>query len=499
MTSPTTVVPDAPASQRAGETGTPPGGALHRHWARIRGLATASAALGTVRRHWLAVVFGLSAAFAAVTVLVSAYPSERRWGELAAVSYAVSAVVAAARHRGTVVAVLLSFAGAMLVPLAWMASAGLAQPEVGVIIRSAAMFLHTGTPYASPAALAAAHTWTAYDPYLPALIAFGMPRALGAGLVTDPRIWFGAAFVITFAAALRVARVRRPVLWTALVMASPVVALPLSVGGDDLPVLGLLCLGLALADRTARDAPAGWRWPVAAGLALGLAAAMKATAWPALVVVLVLVARRGGWRATGWFSVTALGVAAVTDGPVVAASPAAAVANTVLYPLGLAKVASPAASVLPGYLLASAGPWGHWAALALLTAAGLGVGASLIVRPPKNAQAAGWRLVLGLTLMFAFAPASRVGYFLYPLGLAAWLLLSRGGGPGSARNSPRERDLLDEHGQPGFVEQVRGPQRQAVANVVETGSDLIQRHARQPRPGHPVGGELDRGGLHLGL
>ena len=26
--------------------------------------------------------------------------------------------------------------------------------------------------------------------------------------------------------------------------------------------------------------------------------------------------------------------------------------------------------------------------------------------------------------MFAFAPASRVGYFVYPLGLAAWLLTS---------------------------------------------------------------------------
>ncbi len=44
-------------------------------------------------------------------------------------------------------------------------------------------------------------------------------------------------------------------------------------------------------------------------------------------------------------------------------------------------------------------------------------------------RAAGWRLALGLALLFLLAPASRVGYFVYPLGLAAWLLLSRWPGP----------------------------------------------------------------------
>ena len=119
------------------------------------------------------------------------------------------------------------------------------------------------------------------------------------------------------------------------------------------------------------------------------------------------------------------GLMVATDGPVVAAHPAATVANTIMFPLGLAKVASPAASQLPGHLLANAGAWGHWAALALMAVAGAGVAASLIIRPPKDAQAAGWRLVLGLTLLFGLAPASRVGYFVYPAGLAAWLLLVR--------------------------------------------------------------------------
>jgi hypothetical protein len=164
---------------------------------------------------------------------------------------------------------------------------------------------------------------------------------------------------------------------------------------------------------------------VAAGLALGLAAAMKATAWPALAVTLVLLARRGGWRAAGWFTVAAAGVVMVTDGPVVAANPAATVANTVAFPLGLAKVASPAASQLPGHILAGIETWGHWAALALMVAAGAGMTVWLLIRPPGDAWTAGWRLVLGLTLLFGLAPASRVGYFVYPVGLAAWLLLVR--------------------------------------------------------------------------
>src|SRR2546430_4953459 len=60
--------------------------------------------------------------------------------------------------------------------------------------------------------------------------------------------------------------------WTALVTASPLIAFSLAVGGTDVPVLACLCLGFALLWRRPR--------PVLAGLALGAAAAMKATARP---------------------------------------------------------------------------------------------------------------------------------------------------------------------------------------------------------------------------
>jgi hypothetical protein len=56
--------------------------------------------------------------------------------------------------------------------------------------------------------------------------------------------------------------------------------------------------------------------------------------------------------------------------------------------------------------------------------AALAMTASLIAWPPRDEYAAGWRLVAGLTFVFLFAPASRFGYFVYPLGLSAWLLLA---------------------------------------------------------------------------
>jgi hypothetical protein len=422
MTPPTARVLERPRA--AAPVGEPGNGRRSRPgWPWFPRGARGRAAVAVIRREWVAGAFAGSAVFALITALTSFNAPERVWGAFAAVSYSISAITAAVvRRRGVSLAVLISLAGSLAAPLAWLAYTGLAQPEVAVIVRSAEMLVHHGTPYASPAALAAAHSWLAYDPYLPALIVFGVPRALGGGLITDPRIWFGVAFVATFGAAIRIAGVPRPVWWTLLVTASPVVALPLAVGGDDLPVLGLMCLGLALASRAPRG---NWPWVAGAGLAIGLAAAMKATAWPAVAVLAVLFAAWPGWRAVAWFGTAVVGAGLLADGIAVAAQPAAAVANTVLYPLGLAKAASPAASMLPGHLLAGVGTWGHWTALALMALAGAGVGISLIIRPPRDAHGAGWRLALGLALVFVLAPASRVGYFVYPLGLAAWLLLSR--------------------------------------------------------------------------
>src|SRR5260370_24775198 len=89
------------------------------------------------------------------------------------------------------------------------------------------------------------------------------------------------------------ARARQPWRWAAVFIATPVIARPIVVGGTDLPVLALMCLGLAFLRAEPR--------PFAAGVALGLAAAMKAAAWPALVIAAPLPPTSGGWRPVATF------------------------------------------------------------------------------------------------------------------------------------------------------------------------------------------------------
>jgi hypothetical protein len=119
------------------------------------------------------------------------------------------------------------------------------------------------------------------------------------------------------------------------------------------------------------------------------------------------------------------GVLSAATAPAALASPYAFLQNTVLFPLGLSKHKTPAASPLPGHLLASTGMTGHWVAVGLLVAAGIGFAVSLIVRPPADGRAAAWRLALGLAVMFTLAPATRWGYFVYPLALVGWMVLTK--------------------------------------------------------------------------
>lgn len=422
---------------RGGGQDTGSRGARWRYWlhqAATLARRRAAALCAAVEHEWPAVLLAVCALFACAVAAISSDAPQRLWGEIAACSYGLAALAAlAGRRRGLPLAVAISVTGAALIPLVWMASSRMGQPEISVVIRSARLFLHQGTPYEGAGAIAAAHGPYAYNPYLPALAFFGLPHALfGGGLLTDPRVWFGVVFLAAFGAALKVSGVPRPWLWAAVVTASPIIAYPLSTGGDDLPVLALICLGLALLrpaagpDAAALDDTGGLATQriILAGLTLGLATAMKATAWPALAVALALVAVRCGRRAAAWLVLVTLCVPLAVDGPVLFAQPSSVVSNTILFPLGLTKIQSPAAAPLPGHLMAESWSWGHYAAIGVILLAGLAIAVSLVVSPPRDERAAGWRLVIGVTLMFAFAPASRFGYIVYPLGLAAWLLLS---------------------------------------------------------------------------
>ncbi len=401
--------------------------------------------------------WALCAAAALGLAVCSSLGPHRVWGAAAAFGYLAAALIAA-RGRGARTAGTVALAGVVALPLLWLLAVDRAQLEVRVVARSAALLLAEGTPYLH-------RPWVPEDfnPYLPGMSVFGLPEALaGPGPLTDPRLWMGAAFLGALAPALPAGSRSAPLRWIA---ACPLVALPLAVGGVDLPVAGLMCLGLALSGRGRAGA---------AGLALGAAAALKWTAWPAIPVVLALMtaSSRSGGRAAGGAVVrsdgreaggavvrsggretdrgvvrsrgreagcgvirsdgreagraasrcglVALLTAAVLVLPAALRDPGAFRAHVVDFPLGLTDAVSSAASPFPGHLLATHVPGGRTLALLLLGAGALLLALSLLVRPPATAADAAVRLALGLLLATAFMPASRFGYLVYPLVLVAW-------------------------------------------------------------------------------
>ncbi len=395
--------------------------------------------------------YAVFAGYAAMVAVFSGPGQDRAWAVWAAAGYTAALLLSRRRGAGRAAALAASAAGALAGPVIWLAWRAPPTPDVRVVARSAVLLLQHGTPYLSAGHLASP---LAYDPYLPGMTVFGLPGAFDVeGVAGDPRIWLCTVTCLLLVLALRMAGRPDAVYWGVFAVASPVLAFPLAVGVTDPPVLALICLALALLGRARGRWPAHWPgsggpgaggpgampaggWPVwPAAVTLGVACAMKATAWPALPVLAAMLAVRDGARTAIYFATRAAAAAlglSVLLAPSAAASPAALVQNTVLFPLGLTAVRTPAASPLPGHLLATLGPAGRLAALSLLLAAGLAVAASLLIRPPADPPAAAWRLAVALTLLFALSPATRFGYFSYPIGLLGWLAIGRAALPGTA-------------------------------------------------------------------
>jgi hypothetical protein len=375
-----------------------------------------------MRHRWLAGIFAVSAVWAVLVAVVSSDHIHQLWGEIAAIGYglALIAVLAVWHSRRVDVALGLAFLGGLVVPLGYLAARGLMQPEVSVVAESAVSLVHHGTPYTSWNKLEATTNQDAYNPYLPLMAVFGLPRALfDLSVLTDPRVWFGIVFIAVFWLALDRGGARHPVRWTALVAGSPIIAFELAVGGTDVPMVAFLCLGFAYL----------WtRKPALAGVALGIGSSMKATAWPALAVAVALLAVTMGKRAVRNFVLSAIAVMVVCIGPFIFGHPRALVENTIMFPLGLASVRSAASSPLPGHIIAAAWPGaGHTIVVALLVLAGLAIAASLVLRPPRSVPRAVVLLAGAMTLMFVLAPSTRFGYFIYPAALAIWVFAARAG------------------------------------------------------------------------
>jgi hypothetical protein len=377
-------------------------------------------------------LYALSALFAIITVHSTLAP-HREWGAIAAVGYATAAAVVLVQLAWwSVYRRALLGSRLLLTAAAWFATAllpllveavqraagqsGRAQEEVGVIEEGGRRLVETGSPFLDRAAIAArpaADQLTGYLPYQPGMASFGLPRAAGLAWWSDARVWFAVVTAVALTGALltlRRAGMARPTLIRAAQVASvlPICALTLATGGDDLPVLALSLLAFALA-ATGRLG--------GAGVAIGIAGSLKLFAWPVAVIL-------GGYALTQRrlrrYAIGAAGLPVLTLIPALVISPSAVFENVIHFPLGQGLVHSPAASPLPGHLIAESLRAGHIIAAILLALAGAWIVWILVRRPPRTAAAAarltGWAMLAAILLL----PATRFGYLLYPAAFFVW-------------------------------------------------------------------------------
>lgn len=386
-------------------------------------------------------IYLVSLIFAAGTAFFSEFYGYRVWGNFATAGYLIAAALtvigpvsgtglgrasSVLRSRWTPVAVAGLLAGVVpLLVLIFRRSPSFvwgqwpwafpSQPEVWVVERSARLLLDHGTPYPDLGLLGRAAHPDDYTPYGPSMTVYGLPRALfGDGPFTDARVAFLVASVLIIVLALRVLGWPRiPVRAAQLAAISPLTLLTFAVAGDDLPVIALIVLATALAFRVN---------PVWPGIVCAVVVTTKLTALPALGVLAVAIMVYRGGRGLAVFLGAMLATTAVLTVPVLLVDPSSFVEHVILFPAGLGEAGSPAASPLPGYLIAQLGPVGHAAALALLALAACAIVTWLFARPPRDAAAVTQRIAVSLGTAICLAPATRWGYLVYPLALAGAMI-----------------------------------------------------------------------------
>ena len=385
-----------------------------------------------------AALYMASALFAGLLALTTGEPAQMHWGYLAMGPYLAGGVIALVlAKRSTVrlthvrfVLLGLVVVGAVAMPLGLEArwrqldhGVGFAQPEVSVIERSGQLLSQGHSPYRSYYAnghvvnqVKGVPAYESFFPYFPLMGVFGLPEAethRGKGL-TDARIIMSLMTLIVSLAALRQLRVdpAKKLRVAQVLLALPTGALFLSTGGDDMPIIALMLLGVVGLSRRRNHL---------AGISLGVAAAMKLTAWPMAIGALLVAKENGGRRV--WKPIVAWSAAIilVTVTPFALHKPWAFLSNVFAFPLGLAHVDSPAASALPGHILTTMWkPLGH--VLAPLTFL---IGGYFVTKHLKRVWPIDLSKLLSLlaiifTVMMCVASATRIGYIIYPINLAVW-------------------------------------------------------------------------------
>ncbi|HVA06696.1 MAG TPA: glycosyltransferase 87 family protein [Acidimicrobiales bacterium] len=401
-----------------------------------------------------AIVYLIGASFAWVVIGTSSEALYRQWGELAVGPFVFGALASGAlalavrrHHRkagdarrgrrwawaGRSVIAAAVFVGATAIPLGlevlWRSHndpGSHVQPEVVTIEKGGQNVAKGKNPYhevTNPHGKVVYHVkgqpiYEGFLPYLPLMTVFGIPSDSKNNIVlTDARIFFSLVTLLVTAAALMLCPVsgRRKMRALQVLAILPTAALPLATGGDDMPVAALLLLGMVLAQR---------RQPFASGIVLGIVSAMKFTAWPLAALALFAARDKRGVRRPGLMFIGMLVVAGPVVVPFALRGPWAFFDNVILFPLGLSGVASPAASPLPGHLLVSAFPFLHRVLpVTVGILGGLVLAWRLYVRPPQNVTQVCMLGGVVMAVITLLAPATRIGYLLYPINFFVWAYL----------------------------------------------------------------------------
>ena len=392
-----------------------------------------------------ALLYLLATIFASGTIVLAVSDDYRQWAEMALGPYLVAAVISwwvsrrRARRAGGETGragdllrrclVLGLLVTAVLVPLAVEVvlraeskPGAHVQNEVTVIEACADRVAHDKNCYLSnPKSIGTSVTSqseNSFFPYLPGMIPFGLVNATsGPPEFKDARLPLTGFSLIVIAGALLIAETTSKRRWRIfqVVVILPSGALPMVTGGDDLPVIALMLLGLALATR---------RRPVWSGLVMGLAGTLKFTAWPLLILLVLGEWDRQGRRAVWRYSSAAAAVVVPVLGVGVGLAPHAFILNAIRFPLGLTRVKSPAASPLLGQELVTLFPAAKPELITILALMGLGaVGYGLLKWLPSSPKSAAGFSGLAMLLATLLAPATRFGYLIYPLDLLTWAVL----------------------------------------------------------------------------
>ena len=391
--------------------------------------------------------------------------------------------------------------GATLMPLAlevlWRTDTGgtaHVQPEVAVVERSGEAFINGRDPYRfikphqKVSVPAGEPSYDVYNPYLPLMSLFGGPRSTDAPpRLTDARVAFSVFTILIVVIAMALCRgpTGPRVLALQSMTVLPTAALPLATGGDDLPVAALLLLGLVLLQR---------RRPLWAGVALGVAASMKITAWPLAALAFLVARDTNGERGRRPSLAVVVGIVGVM---IPAVLPTATENMSRLHRERGPVPARTGRGAAPRRRAPSSAIW--WCrcspgSTALFTVAvavvGLGVlGYVLVKRRPTSpaalARLVGWIMTVAILL----APATRVGYLLYPVDFFVWAWLLRGEDtvdPLPERSRPERRAVAV--GAPASGEDGDDPDDGAAGGGWGTGGDRhpsarTDRARRAPPPG----------------